>query len=240
MLQPVYEVKAALSLGYLSPAGTDTIHPLYTNSTYAKEVLLSDDFIRRAARDVKPDTSQQQLDALKNAVKVETVDDTNIMSLSIETGDSHWGQAFLERMIEMFSVKSGEQFKRHQELIKNDLLAISTDLADVEKNIASTKDVLESLSAASGANDLQQIRSLDTLSRFEDQRQALLERKVIRQQELNGIEGLQVIREPDIPVHPVRPRKMLNIAVAGVLGLMAGLFTAFTVDYFRRNPIRQS
>jgi succinoglycan biosynthesis transport protein ExoP len=34
------------------------------------------------------------------------------------------------------------------------------------------------------------------------------------------------------PEKPVQPRKMLNMAVAGVLGLMIGVFLAFFLHYW--------
>ena len=34
------------------------------------------------------------------------------------------------------------------------------------------------------------------------------------------------------PKRPVAPKKKLNIAIAGVLGLMVGVFGAFVVEYF--------
>ena len=37
-----------------------------------------------------------------------------------------------------------------------------------------------------------------------------------------------------VPVTPVGPQKMLNLAIAGVLGLMLGVFTAFFRDYWRK------
>jgi hypothetical protein len=30
---------------------------------------------------------------------------------------------------------------------------------------------------------------------------------------------------------------VLNVAVAGVLGLMVGVFAAFALEYFRKNPL---
>jgi len=34
------------------------------------------------------------------------------------------------------------------------------------------------------------------------------------------------------PKYPVAPKKKLNVAIAGVLGLMVGVFGAFAVEYF--------
>ena len=47
----------------------------------------------------------------------------------------------------------------------------------------------------------------------------------------SGIET-KVINPATPPVAPVQPRRKLNIAIAGVLGLMVGVFGAFAVEYF--------
>lgn len=47
--------------------------------------------------------------------------------------------------------------------------------------------------------------------------------------------SIQVVAPAAVPLEPVRPRKALNISVAGVLGLMAGVFLAFFVDYWHRS-----
>lgn len=48
-----------------------------------------------------------------------------------------------------------------------------------------------------------------------------------------GEKTLTLIEEAIPPVQPVKPRKMLNIAVAGVLGVMVGAFTAFFMEFWR-------
>jgi len=48
---------------------------------------------------------------------------------------------------------------------------------------------------------------------------------------------MEVLERPEAASSPMRPNKKLNIVLAGILGLMAGIFMAFIVDYFRRNPL---
>jgi uncharacterized protein involved in exopolysaccharide biosynthesis len=36
-----------------------------------------------------------------------------------------------------------------------------------------------------------------------------------------------------VPDRPVSPRKLLNTAIVGVLGLVVGVFAAFAIDYWR-------
>ncbi|NPV29924.1 MAG: hypothetical protein HPY58_09795 [Firmicutes bacterium] len=239
VLAPVYEVGATISLGYLSPAGANPIHPLYTDPAFAKEVLLSDDLLHEVVEDLRLDVPPSQFRSFKESIKVEPLKETNLLRLTVETEDPAEGQAVLKKMIEIFQRGSRAQIDRHRGLIVGELDRIKADLAEAEQNIKETQAALKRLAAGTGmAADLQQARLLDALSRFEEQRQSLLQQQAARRQELSGIEGMQVIEAPRIPADPVRPRKMLNIAVAALLGLMVGVFAAFALEYFRSNPLR--
>ena len=37
------------------------------------------------------------------------------------------------------------------------------------------------------------------------------------------------------PIKPIAPNKKLNVAIAGVLGLMLGVFTAFFTEYWKES-----
>ncbi len=45
------------------------------------------------------------------------------------------------------------------------------------------------------------------------------------------VENVQVIDEAQVPQEPIKPRPMLNMAIAGVLGVMLGVFLAFLFEY---------
>lgn len=45
------------------------------------------------------------------------------------------------------------------------------------------------------------------------------------------IENVQVIDKAEVPVNPYKPNKMLNIAIAGVLGVMISVFIIFFLEY---------
>ena len=50
-------------------------------------------------------------------------------------------------------------------------------------------------------------------------------------QEIMKVENVQVIDKAQVPTNQVSPRPMLNIAIAGVLGLMLGIFIAFLIEF---------
>lgn len=45
------------------------------------------------------------------------------------------------------------------------------------------------------------------------------------------VENVQVIDEAQVPMNPISPRPVLNMAIAGVLGLMLGVFIAFLLEF---------
>lgn len=49
--------------------------------------------------------------------------------------------------------------------------------------------------------------------------------------EIMKIENIQVIDEAQVPESPIKPRPKLNMAIAGVLGLMVSIFIVFLLEY---------
>lgn len=45
------------------------------------------------------------------------------------------------------------------------------------------------------------------------------------------IENVQVIDKAEVPINPAKPRPMLNIAIAGILGIMISLLLVFLLEY---------
>ena len=49
--------------------------------------------------------------------------------------------------------------------------------------------------------------------------------------EIMRVENVQVIDPAQVPTSPVSPRPLMNIAIAGVLGIMLGVFIAFLKEF---------
>ena len=220
-ITPVYQVKAKISLGNYA-VDPDNGQPLMTPET-AREILLSSDF-------------QEEAWGHENnagALNIAPVENTNILQFTLETSEPQRGVVLLNKLIAQFEEKTKEQYERSIELLNKDLQNTDGELQEINKSIAHTREILENTSAS----QLQQAGLLDTLSRFLEQRDKLSERKLKTEQKLNSIEGMEVLERPEAASSPMRPNKKLNIVLAGILGLMAGIFMAFIVDYFRRNPL---
>ncbi len=226
-IPPVYQVQAKISIGnFALEQGSSQ---LQITSETAKEILLS--------TDLQEDAWGTGTDS--GGLNITPVANTNILQITLDTNDPQQGEVLLNKLITRFDEKVGVQYERSKELNNNDLQYTKEELKEVNKSIKLIRDILEKLSKAepSRTTEIQQAGQLDTLSRFTEQRDKLLKKKLESEHKLNSIEGIKVLEKPTAPSSPVRPRKKLNIAVAGVLGLMVGVFAAFTMNYFRRNPL---
>jgi len=55
-------------------------------------------------------------------------------------------------------------------------------------------------------------------------------RKIAIEQALNRLKGVEMLEEPLISENPVKPKIMLNIAIAGISSLFIGIFLAFFIE----------
>ncbi|MGB9790957.1 MAG: Wzz/FepE/Etk N-terminal domain-containing protein [Thermacetogeniaceae bacterium] len=237
LLPPVYEVKSLVSLGSVTASNGQTVNVI--SPAAAKEMLMSDDLFREAVEKAGLDLANPTVGYCRKGLKAEAVKDTNFVRITIETGDPVVGMKILNELVDVFKHRAASGFDRQMELTKGELKRIDAELKELDKNIESTKKALEEMEkTADGlAMEWERARLLDSLSRFQEQRNKLLDKKFSLEQVLNTSKGIEVVEEPSVSAAPVRPRKKLNIAVSGVLGLMVGTFAAFALDYFRRNPL---
>lgn len=52
------------------------------------------------------------------------------------------------------------------------------------------------------------------------------------------VESIRVVKEPAVDPNPVKPRKGLNIAIAGITSLFLGVFLAFSIEWFSKGKRR--
>lgn len=232
-MAPVYQVHATISPGRYDA-------PIYTSPGPIREVILSDDFMLGVVEDLNLDIPREEFGAFKDAIGVEPVPDTDMFRITVETTDRAEGRAVLEQIFENFLERSRPHLERQRDLVTGQLETLQETLAQVDDNIDLADKLLAQIEAGGGAGtlaqDFRRSQLLESRATFEQQRLDLLDRCLGLQRELNVLEGPQVIQSPQEPLHPIKPNQKLNMTLAGVLGLMVGVFLAFGVEFWRRKP----
>ncbi|MGI6100900.1 MAG: YveK family protein [Bacillota bacterium] len=103
-----------------------------------------------------------------------------------------------------------------------------------ELNLDLSPDELKKMIAVSAVGDTQIIRI--TVSDVFPARATVIAEKMaellpIRVSELEMPDNVKVVDKAKVPSSPVKPRPLMNIAIAGVLGIMVGLGIIFLIEY---------
>lgn len=227
VITPVYRSTTIISLGNYDSN-------LYTKQAAATEVLTSDDFVALVINNINLNLPRENLIAFKEAIKVESIKDTNFLKISVDNTNPKNAQAILDKMVALFIQKSNMDLHKHSDLIKQQLSTVRLRMNDLDGEINQTKVILagiEKASISSVEKDLRRSRTLEYLQGTEEQRLALLDKYLELQKELDSLQGVEVIRTTHEPANPIKPNKKLYLAIAGFLGLLLGIFVAFSREY---------
>lgn len=180
---------------------------------------------------------------------------TELVEASIKTPDVEKAKLILHSLFNLIkneidptiesTVKTSDaQVSNYQSIIEIEtqgIQSLENGLSQLEKEIKSLKNELKK--SATGKLAQEQTRSLLSDKEYEkrminadiDEKRITIELAKIEinslTQKKGQIDYTQFIKEPTSSLHPVAPRKTLNMVIAGILGLLIfGLF-AFFIEY---------
>jgi succinoglycan biosynthesis transport protein ExoP len=121
-----------------------------------------------------------------------------------------------------------------------------TDYREIIKSKLVSKEVIEKLNLDMDVETFHERMSVTTIkdSRFfkisfestdpqiaMDVANSLAEVIIKKAEEVIEVKNIKVIDVAELPKSPIKPNKKMNIAIAGVLGIMLGVFLVFTIEY---------
>ncbi|MDM0466720.1 Wzz/FepE/Etk N-terminal domain-containing protein [Clostridium perfringens] len=124
--------------------------------------------------------------------------------------------------------------KTYAELVKtSDLVTKAIKSANLDYNQKEIKVILKNLNATPSADT----QILDLKFRGENPKEvfelteAITNEFILESKELIPNGNVQVIQKPQLPEKPVSPKKILNILIAFVLGLIIGVGVVLLIEY---------
>jgi len=222
-MPPVYKVSSIIAVGLYDD-------PAYTSQASMKNVMLSDEFLLDVFEVISPNGNSSDFRTFKDSVEVEPVSD-RLVEISIETKKRKEGLKAVETMIELYSVLSQNSYNKQKKILEDQLANTEQRLEVIDMEINQTREALQEVEETSGSSAVQAemrfSRTLDILNGKESQRSALMDRRMELDKQLLLIRNLEIVQPAREPISPVWPRKAMIIAIAGMVGLMAGLLGAF-------------
>ena len=165
-----------------------------------------------------------ELEKLPFSVSVQVVRDTQLIKIGVESEDPELAANAANSLAQIFIEDRAE---KQAERFSNLRASIEAQIAQLEeemRKIAERKN-------ASYNQDL--VRTLDQqLISLQDMRTRLLAQLYeLRLTEARYADVITQVEKAEVPERPVKPRKLLNTVMAGILGAMVAIMAAFAAEY---------
>lgn len=182
---------------------------------------------------------------LKGQIRVETNKDDGVSQVTVSHTDPAMAAQIANTLINQTAayLKDLNDQKMNQ-LLKN--LQTQQAAAQVKAGDAFTR-LKEFEAGSTSANAIEREIEIRKLQNEVDRREDILnslnskifKMKVI--QSFNSVEDMIVmLSAATVPQNPVKPNKKLNVAIAGVLGLMVAVFGVFLVEYLKNDDEQEA
>lgn len=228
----VFRVSGIISLGNFED-------PIYVGQDSASAIMRSSEFLLDVTNLLKLNVTPQNFTQFKESIKVDPIKGSDsLLEISIESQNKQEGVRIVNGIIQLFANRSQESYERSMKILSDQLATTQKELVVIERDINESREVLNNIEKGSGAssveNELRVSRMLEYLQGEESRRSTLLDHYQDLQKKLILVRQLEIVQEPREPLSRIWPKRTLLVAIAGMLGLIIAIFTAFLREGFRR------
>jgi non-specific protein-tyrosine kinase len=227
---PVYQASATL-LVQRAPSGDGSDYQdILTSERLARtysEMLkgrpVMEDVIERLGLRERPED-------LAGRLSVELVRDTQLIRLNVEHTEPAQAARVANAVADAFVARiEGLQQQRYAESMGS----LRQEIDDLARLIEETERKIEDLGVVVGeAEAAEEARLEGILAGYRNTYSTLVQNyESMRVTAARTADDVTLYEEANAPRSPVRPRAMMNTALAGVVGAMIGLGTAFLIEY---------
>ena len=176
-------------------------------------------------------------------IKASNPGDTSLVIMEIESSKTQQAKNILEEINNLILKDHQKGIEFNETLIRNDIERLGNKVSSLEeekKNLEAKVDALQKILPYQ--QDLgTQFALFDTKEQLEVKKQEIEDLYLqinSSQRLLEDIQTTQIIESPTISAEPIKPRSVLNITIAGVLGAFLGVFLAFFQEWWDKNKLK--
>jgi len=232
LASPTYQISSIIFLGDFN----DTV---YNDIDSVKVLLTSDGFLSEVLNQLSFKIPDREYSSFKDRIEIEPVINAkNLLVISYISSNGTEGKEILDAMIRTFTNRSMIIYNIKRQTYLNQMASIDKRMTAIDKDINQTRKMIKILQDAQDSSSVEtELRISRTLEYLADE-----EKLYISQQDrysslemiLQQFVPMKVVQEPKKPVSPIPTKVTLNFMVAGLLGMMIGIFAAFLREGLRR------
>ena len=227
-LSPVYQTEAIIQLS--------NIDNLYSDSDSVRQILKSNRLVNPIMDKYDQEYSDAQLNSyIENNIKVSEINSGQIR-LSVKNGNPNLTLNIINDIIDVFSGQAEESYKKYISRKEKNIKNLKNQIEKIDKRILSANQGIDKLKdsnfepAEKSILINEQVKLLELLY---NQKSEYQEKVRELENEVSGFYSLEILNEPYLPQNPISPNTKLNVAIAGVLAIMLGVFIVFFKEFLK-------
>ena len=201
-------------------------YPNMSEEVY-KNKLLGPELLNKV-KDSIPELAELSVEKIKSKISIDT--NNGLFTIKIKDKDPRLAAEIGNKLSEVFISYVDKYNSNYVEKLNK---YIMTAIENQEKDMNIIDGQLSKAEAEEDSSAIKQLRIKHDISK------QIYEVLLFKNEQLNlvhmmdfGDKNVAEIRKAYEPEKPVSPNKKLNVAIAGVLGLMLGIFGAFFMEYW--------
>lgn len=231
-MTPVYRASMALWIKPAPTTGTNEYAAILTSEREARTFaeMLTEQRVLEAVVDGLGLTREMSWRELAGKIDVSLVEDTQLIRLSVEDTDRVRAAELANSIGETFIAQT-KAF--NEERFADSLNNMQAQLAELSALIEETQAGIEALGEADAANEQAELTRLQTaLVGYRNSYADLLRSyEEMRLTAVQSADDIVLYTKAEVPGGPIRPRPMMNTALAGAVGAMLAVGVALLVEY---------
>lgn len=230
---PVYEATTDLLINEAPSEGTSDYTAILTSERLARtyaQMLVNRPVLQETLSRLDMPVGVQELDALKNAIDVQLVRDTQLITVSVEDASPLRAAQIANTLAEVFAAQNEDmqasRFAASKESLSQELDQISALIQETDTKINALQEPL-------GNGERAEKDQLEAnLAQYRQSYTNLLQSfEALRVAEAQTVSNVVQVEPATPPVTPVRPRTMMNTLLAAIVGGMIAVGAIFLIEY---------
>ncbi len=233
-LSPIYQTEATIQLS--------NIDKLYSNPESVRQIIKSSKLIAPIIDENELDYSDARLNSyIENNISVSKITDRQIR-LSVKNGEPNSTLNITNDIIHKFSQRSEEVFEKHLSRQKENIADLQREIENIDERIISINQEINKLKNSKFESVEKSIlinEQINLLNLLYNQKNEYQNKVRELENKINRFYSLEILNEPYLPEKPISPNTKLNIAIAGVLAIMLGVFIVFFREFLKEDEEKE-
>jgi len=229
-LTPTYETEAVIQLS--------NIDNLYSNPEAVTQIIKSGSLVSPVMTKYNNNFTEAQLNSyIENNINVSQIGKRQIR-INVKNNEPELTVNITKDIIDRFIDRSEKKFQNYISRKEKNIKKLNNEIEILNNQISNIKQEIDNLqnnkiragAAEKGILINEQVNLLNTILTQKNNYQEKVQKM---ENELFSLYSLEVLNKPYMPDNPISPNIKLNMAIAGVLALMLGVFIVFFREFLK-------